>query len=136
EVPVAGPMVLEITGGSETFAPEDEGTYTIVAEAFFVGYGDDEETGGVLECELTDDGDPAIDTFEVVAAATPPPVPTPTVTVTAAPAASPQRPVVVQTDFAGDGPSALPVALAGGALVLGAGVAAGRARRRIGSRRH
>ncbi|MGL5930147.1 MAG: DUF6801 domain-containing protein, partial [Dermatophilaceae bacterium] len=133
-VPVTGPMILEITGGSETFTPEDEGSHTLVAEAFFIGYGEDEETGGILECELTDEGDPTIDTFEAVAAATPPPTPTPTVTVTAAPAATPQRPVLVQTDFAGEGPSALPIALAGGALVLGAGVAAS-AGRRAGARR-
>ena len=80
-----------------------------------------------IGCTLVDEGDIAIDSFEATAA------PTPTVTVTAT--ASPVRPVVVQTDFAGDGgPSALPLVL-GGALVVGVGaVATGRAR--SSSRRH
>lgn len=130
-VPAEGPMVVEISGETEPFEVDEEGTYTLVADGFFLGYGEDDETGGSLECELTDEGDPTIDTFEAVAAATPTPTPTPTVTVTS----GPQRPVVVQTDFAGEGPSALPFTLAGGVLVLGAAVTAG-VRRRAGARRH
>ncbi|MFL6165015.1 MAG: hypothetical protein ACJ710_01950 [Ornithinibacter sp.] len=85
-----------------------------------------------MDCTLTDEGDPTIDTFEATAA----PTPTVTTTVTAEPAASPVRPVVVQTDFAGDDhSSALPLVL-GGALMAGGVGAVATGRTRGGSRRH
>ncbi|MFL6176323.1 MAG: hypothetical protein ACJ715_06695 [Ornithinibacter sp.] len=85
-----------------------------------------------MDCTLTDEGDPTIDTFEATAA----PTPTVTTTVTAEPAASPVRPVVVQTDFAGDDhSSAVPLVLGGALMAGGVGAVATR-RTRGGSRRH
>ncbi len=81
-----------------------------------------------MDCTLTDEGDPAIDAFEATAA----PTPTLTTTVTA----SPVRPVVVQTDFAGnDRSSALPLVLGGAVMVGGIGAVA-TSRARGSSRRH
>jgi hypothetical protein len=83
-----------------------------------------------MYCELDDEGDTAIDSFEAVAAAT-----TPTVAPTES--AAPVRPVVVQTDFAGERrASALPLVLGGGLLAATGAATASRARVRAGSRRH
>ncbi|MGL5912064.1 MAG: hypothetical protein ACRCZP_18815 [Phycicoccus sp.] len=129
------PTVLDLTGTSDPVVADEAGTYTVVADSFVLTYGD-EDDGGSMFCELVDDGDAAIDAFEAVAAATPPPgTPTTTTTTTASASASPERPEVVQTDVAGGRPRALPYAVLGGAVVIGAVAAAGT-RRRAGSRRH
>ena len=74
-----------------------------------------------LDCELVDADDAVIDTFAGV-----------TATTTAAPSATPTRPALVQTDFAGgDHPSALPFLLVG---VVLAGAAAGTLRVRGAAR--
>ena len=161
DVPAAGPMTIHVTGQGDPIVASQAGTNTLVASDFLLAV-DPGPLGSVptssptatvptgpptsptptsspapsgpaapldlaIGCTLVDEGDITIDSFEATAA------PTPTVTVTAT--ASPVRPVVVQTDFAGDGgPSALPLVL-GGALVVGVGaVATGRAR--SSSRRH
>jgi hypothetical protein len=165
-VPAAGPMTLQLTGQGEQVVARTVGTNTLVANDFFlvvdppvgppststptptVPSGPPTSPGPsvpptspapsappapvdlALGCTLDDRGDPTIDTFQVTAA------PTPTVTVTVQPTASPVRPVVVQTDFAGgDRSSALPLVLGGALMVGGIGaVATGRAR--SSSRRH
>ena len=84
-----------------------------------------------LDCELVDADDAVIDTFVGIAAPTTP-TPTPTAS------ATPVRPEVVQTDFAGDdSPSALPLVLGGtGLMTAGAALVALRVRGPSTSRRH
>lgn len=130
-----GPIVLDLTGEGGEVTPEVAGTHTLVAGEFvlFVDLGDGAPDVG-MACELTDEGDLTIDAFEATAAATPTVSPTTSV----APTESPERPVVVQTDFAGeDRASALPLVLGGGLLAAGTGaVVTGRVRARAASRRH
>ncbi|MBM6405563.1 hypothetical protein JQN72_15060 [Phycicoccus sp. CSK15P-2] len=128
-VPASGPMTLDLSGvDPEDIEATEAGTYTLVANDFFLS--DDDDTAGMY-CELVDNGDATIDSFTAQAAPGPTVTvtPTPTVTVTA----SPVRPVLVQTDAAGAGPSLLPAAAGAGLLVLAGGVAA---RRRLPDRRH
>ena len=129
DVPGEGPMTLTLDGEGDVVTPKEAGTHTLVA-GDFVLFVDTGETGpdvGMF-CELTDEGDIAIDSFEAVAAATPTTAPTES--------ANPVRPVVVQTDFAGQDRS-LPLVLGGGLLAVGTGaVVTGRARARAASRRH
>jgi hypothetical protein len=130
-VPGEGPMTLILTGEGGEVTPKVAGTHTLVAGDFilFVDTGENGPDVG-MGCKLTDEGDTTIDSFEAVAASSP----------TTAPveSADPVRPVVVQTDFAGeDRSTALPLVLGGGLLAVGTGaVAAGRARARATSRRH
>jgi hypothetical protein len=150
QVPADGPMTIDVTGQGDPVIAE-AGTNTLVASDFLLvvdpGAGAPPATTPPpspgpsvppdpidvsMLCTLTDEGDITIDSFEATAA----PTPTVTTTVTATPTASPVRPVVVQTDFAGENrSSALPLVL-GGALAAGGvgAVATGRARR--SSRRH
>ena len=132
DVPAEGPMVLEVTGEGDPVVATEAGTNTLVADAFFLFVDTGEEGDEVgLFCELTDEGDVTIDAFEATAPATP------TTTVTTTASASPVRPVVVQTDFAEDRSSALPL-LAGAGLASAtvAVVAFGRSSRRETARRH
>lgn len=128
-VPAEGPLVLEVVGEGGSVLPVEVGTTTLLASDFVltVGTGDEGPEAG-MSCTLTDEGDVSIDAFEVTAA------PTPTVTVSET--ASPQRPDVVQTDFAGDdGSSAAPLLLGG--VAAGAVVAlVARGTRRGSTRRH
>ncbi|HYN67654.1 MAG TPA: hypothetical protein VES93_12255, partial [Ornithinibacter sp.] len=120
-----------LTGEGGEVTPEVAGTHTLVAGEFvlFVDSGDGGPEVG-MACELSDEGDIAIDAFEATAAATPTGSPSTSV--------APTRPAVVQTDFAGeDRASALPLVLGGGLLVAGtAAIATGRSRARATSRRH
>ena len=132
DIPAEGPFTVPVSGQIGEYQPQKAGTYTLVtgAELFFFldPEGPDGDSG--LTCTPDGGGDTAIDVFTATAATTP----TRTVTTTA----SPVRPVVVQTDFAGEGP-ALPLPLALGVGVIGlAGLAAGvtRVARRPGPRRH
>ncbi|HET7820062.1 MAG TPA: hypothetical protein VFL10_00940 [Ornithinibacter sp.] len=131
DVPGEGPMTLSLVGEGGDVTPKEAGTHTLVA-GDFVLFVDTGETGPDvgMGCELTDEGDTTIDSFEAVAATSP----------TTAPSTStdPVRPVVVQTDFAGeDRSTALPLVLGGGLLAVGTGaVATGRVRARAASRRH
>lgn len=132
EIPAEGQFTVPVSGQIGKYQPRTAGTYTLVtgAELFFFldPEGPDGDSG--LTCTPDSAGDSAIDTFAATAAATP----TMTVTTTA----SPVRPVLVQTDFAGEDP-AVPVRLALGVGVIAlTGVAAGAAgtARRSGSRRH
>ena len=130
DVPAEGPMVLDVSGEGDPIVAAEVGTNTLVADAFFLFVDTGEEGDEVgLFCELTDEGDVSIDAFEATAAA----APTTTVTTTA----SPVRPVVVQTDFAEDRATALPL-LAGAGLAAAtvAVVAVGRSARRETTRRH
>jgi len=132
EVPGTGPLVLQVVGESgEDVVPTEAGPYTLLAGDFglSIDTGVEGPDAG-MDCQLVDEGDIAIDAFAVAAAATPTGSPTTTV--------APTRPVVVQTDFAGeDGASALPLVLGGGLLAAGgAAFATGRARVRAASRRH
>jgi hypothetical protein len=131
-VPGEGPMALTLTGEGDDVTPKVAGTHTLVAGDFIL-FVDTGETGPDvgMGCELTDEGDITIDSFEAVAASTSPTT-APTET------SSPVRPVVVQTDFAGeDRSTALPLVLGGGLLAAGTGaVFTGRARARATSRRH
>ena len=126
-------MVLQVEGEGGDIVPEEAGTQTLLAGDFilFVDTGEEGPDAGMF-CELTDEGDTTIDAFDVTAAASP------TVTPSAEPTATAERPVVVQTDFAGDDrASALPLVLGGGLLAAGgAALVAGRARARATSRRH
>ena len=129
EVPATGPFSLEVQGVDEPTLIAESGTNTLVADAFFIAFGDDETYEGGMDCELVDEGDPTIDVVEGVGSAP---------TTTTAPTTTPVRPVVVQTDFAGsEGPSALPLLALGGAALAAAGaVALGRGARRAAARRH
>ena len=131
DVPGEGPMTLTLAGEGGEVTPEVAGTHTLVAGDFvlFVDTGEEGPDVG-MGCELTDEGDITIDSFEATASATTAPTTPPTES------AAPVRPVVVQTDFAGeDRSTALPLALGGGLLAAGTGaVATGRAR--AASRRH
>ena len=132
DVPAQGPMVLEVSGEGDPVVATEAGTNTLVADAFFLFVDTGEEGDEVgLFCELTDEGDVTIDAFEATAPATP------TTTVTTTASATPVRPVVVQTDFAEDRSSALPL-LAGAGLASAtvAVVAFGRSSRRETARRH
>jgi len=136
DVPGEGSMTLSLDGEGGDVTPEDPGTHTLLAGDFvlFVDSGDGGPDVGMY-CEITDEGDTTIDAFEAVAATT-----SPTTTPTVAPteSAAPVRPVVVQTDFAGEHhASALPLVLGGGLLAAGTGtLVATRARVRSGARRH
>ena len=131
-VPTEGPLVLEVTGENSSVLAALAGTNTLVANDFIleVGTGAEGPEAGMY-CTLTDEGDVSIDAFQATAAATPTAPPTATTT------ATPVRPVVVQTDFAGeDRSTALPL-LAGGGLAAGAvAVVLGHAVRRGTTRRH
>ena len=131
EVPAEGPMTLTLDGEGGDVTPKEAGTHTLVAGDFilFVDTGENGPDVG-MGCKLTDEGDTTIDSFEAVAATSP--------TTAPAESADPVRPVVVQTDFAGeDRSTALPLVLGGGLLAVGTGaVATGRARARAASRRH
>ena len=125
-------MVLDVSGEGDPVVAAEVGTTTLVADAFFLFVDTGEEGDEVsLYCELTDEGDVSIDAFEATAAATP------TTTVTTTASAGPVRPVVVQTDFAEDRSSALPL-LAGAGLASAtvAAVTLGRSARRETTRRH
>lgn len=130
-VPGEGPLVLHVTGTGDPIIAA-EGTNTLVADVFYLFTGTDEDEPELeLVCELTDEGDTAIDAFEATAAATP------TVTVTASASATPTRPAVVQTDFADDEESsALPLALGGGLLAGAGALLARHGHARAASRRH
>jgi len=134
EVPGEGPMTLTLTGEGGEVTPKVAGTHTLVAGDFIL-FVDTGETGPDvgMGCELSDEGDTTIDSFDAVAGST---SPTPTTAPTET--SSPVRPVVVQTDFAGgDRSTALPLVLGGGVLAAGTGaVFTGRARARATSRRH
>ncbi|HET6968673.1 MAG TPA: hypothetical protein VFI44_10365, partial [Ornithinibacter sp.] len=128
-VPAEGPLVLEVAGEGGSVFASVVGTNTLVANDFGleVGTGVEGPDAGMY-CALTDEGDVSIDSFEATAAATP------TTTTTSA---TPVRPVVVQTDFAGDDRStALPL-LAAGAVAAGTvALLVGRGARRDTLRRH
>lgn len=131
-VPAEGPLTLQLTGQDEDAVVAEEGTNTLIASDVFlvVDTGSQEPEVGMY-CELTDEGDVSIDAFEATAAATP------TTTVTASPTASPVRPVVVQTDFAGEGRStALPLLAGGGLAAASLALVVGRGARRGTARRH
>lgn len=131
EVPAEGPLVLEVTGQGDPVIATEVGTNTLVANDFFleVGTGEGPESG--MYCTLSDEGDISIDAFEATAAATP------TTTVTASPSVSPVRPVVVQTDFAGEDRSmALPLLAGGGLAAASLALVVGRGTRRGTARRH
>ena len=115
DVPAEGPMTLTLDGEGGDVPAKEAGTHTLLAGDFIL-FVDTGETGPDvgMSCELTDEGDITIDSFEAVAPHRPRPR-RPTES------AAPVRPVVVQTDFAGEDRST--------ALPLGA-------RRRPPGRRH
>ena len=131
DVPADGAMTLTLDGEGGDVSAKEAGTQTLLAGDFilFVDTGENGPDVG-MGCKLTDEGDTTIDSFEAVAATSP--------TTAPAESADPVRPVVVQTDFAGeDSSTALPLVLGGGLLAVGTGaVATGRARARAASRRH
>ena len=85
--------MLEVAGeGGSVFAGV-VGTNTLVADDFVLEVGTRRRGPDAgMSCTLADEGDVTIDAFEATA------TPTPTVS----PTATPARPVIVQTDFAGD----------------------------------
>lgn len=127
-VPDEGPLVLQVSGeGGSVFAGV-VGTNTLVASDFVLELGTGVEGPDAgMYCSLTDEGDITIDAFEATAAPTP----------TLSPTATPTRPAVVQTDFAGDDRSTAVPLLAGGGLAAAAvALAVGHGARRGSSRRH
>jgi hypothetical protein len=134
-VPAEGPIALQITGDSQPVEATAPGTNTITLVNFGLvddSSGDVEENLLAVFCDLVDEGDVAVDSFEAVASA----VVTPTVTTPAA--TTPRRPVVVQTDFAGQQSDSMLPLLAGTGLALVSVGAAGQPRRGSpgGARRH
>ena len=131
-VPAEGPLVLDVTGEGDPVVATEVGTNTLVADDFFLDVDTGEEGPLVgMYCTLTDEGDVSIDAFEATAAATP------TTTTTTAPTATPVRPAVVQTDFAGDDRStALPLLAGGGLAAAAVALVVGRGARRGTTRRH
>ena len=132
EVPAEGPMTLTLDGEGGDVTPRRRPAPTPWWRATSSCSSTPARTGPDvgMGCELTDEGDITIDSFEAVAATAPTTAPTEST--------GPVRPVVVQTDFAGeDRSTALPLVLGGGLLAVGTGaVATGRARARAASRRH
>ena len=158
EVPAEGSMTVAFAGSAGKVTAKTAGTNTLVASDFLLvldlgpvgAVPTSTQTATVpsgpptspapsdptapldagMFCTLVDEGDITIDAFQATAA------PPPTVTVTVQPTASPVRPVVVQTDFAGhDRASTFPLVL-GGALLVGGIGAAATGRGRGSSRRH
>ncbi len=124
-VPAEGPLVLDVTGEGDPVIAAVVGTNTLVANDFFleVGTGVEGPDAGMY-CSLTDEGDVSIDAFEATAAATP------TTSPSVSPSPTAVRPVVVQTDFAGqDRSTALPLLAGGGLAAATVALAVGRARR-------
>ena len=136
-VPAEGPMTVQVQGESQPVEAIEPGTNTIVLVNFSLvddSSGDVEEDLLAVFCDLADEGDVGVDSFEAFAAA----VVTPTQTVTTTTTATPRRPVVVQTDFAGREPgSSLPLLAALGLATAALG-AVGYQRRgsRADERRH
>ena len=125
-VPAEGPLVLDVTGEGDPVIAAVVGTNTVVANDFFleVGTGVEGPDAGMY-CTLTDEGDVSIDAFEATAAAA-----TPTTSPSVSPSPTAVRPVVVQTDFAGqDRSTALPLLAGGGLAAATVALAVGRARR-------
>ncbi len=134
-IPADGPMVVEVEGIDEDEINATEpGTYTLLAQDFFLFSGDDNDETG-MGCEMTDEGDPTIDAFEAVGEE-PTEEPTETVAPTVTVTATPVRPALVQTDVAEGTPAgnAGGLALAGGAAAMLA--LAGRLAVRRAPRRH
>lgn len=132
-VPAEGPLVLQVTGENSAVRAAVEGTNTLVANDFILEVGTgDEGPEAAMYCSLTDEGDVSIDAFEATAAPTVAPTATPSVT------ATPTRPVVVQTDFAGEdsGATALPLLAGGGLAAAAVALVVGRGTRRGSTRRH
>lgn len=130
-VPAEGPFTVQVSGEAGDYRPQKAGTHTLVTGSDLFFYTDPEGPYGDSGVTCGPEGGPgtAIDTFTATGAATA------TVMVTAT--ASPERPAVVQTDFAGEAPT-MPVPLIVGVGLLGlTGVAvgatgvAGRSRSRL-----
>jgi hypothetical protein len=131
-VPTEGALVLDVTGKGDPVIAAVVGTNTLVANDFFldVGTGVEGPDAGMY-CSLTDEGDVSIDAFEATAAATP----TTSPSVSASPTAV--RPVVVQTDFAGqDRSTAMPLLAAGGLTAAASATLVVARARRGAPRRH
>jgi hypothetical protein len=129
-VPAEGPFTVQVSGEIGEYQPQKAGTYTLMTGSDLFFYTDPEGPFGDSGVTCGPEGGPgtAIDTFTATGAATA------TTTVTAT--ASPERPTVVQTDFAGEPPT-MPVPLVVGVGLLGltgaavgAAAAAGRSRSR------
>lgn len=133
QVPAEGPLVITVGGEGGTVFPAGVGTNTLLASDFVlsVGTGKGGPDAG-MACTLTDKGDLSIDTFEATAA----PTPTGTPTVEVSETASPERPDVVQTDFADDGHSTAAPLVLGGAAAGAAVALVARGARRGSTRRH
>lgn len=131
-VPAEGPMVLEADGIDEAvIRADDPGTYTLLADSFYVFVEEDDDVG--LRCTFDGEGDPVVDRFQAVGD---PVTEEPTATARPTSVASPVRPTLVQTDVAEgtpDGSAGGPLLAAGAAVLLGW---AGRRALRRAPRRH
>lgn len=139
-LPESGPVTLHVSGVldstlsgmTDPVAFDEPGTHTLVLVHFglLFGSGSDQPQPGLI-CGLQDTEDTAMDSFLVRAPAQPSEAVTPQT--------EPTRPVMVQTDFAGDEDPASPLSLVLGGLVLAAavgGLTTWRARARAGTREH
>jgi hypothetical protein len=132
QVPDAGPMTVQIEGSSEPIQATEPGTQSLVLINFSLIVGppvEEEEDLTALFCDLDDEGDAAIDSFEVVSPATP----TKTVTTTATATPTTTGPVV-ETDRPATG-SVGPLLAAAGAAAMLAGMGALLLNRRQGDHR-
>ena len=125
---VTGVLDRAISGMTDPVEFDEPGTHTLVVTHFGIafGLGTNGPQAGLI-CQLQDTRDTAVDRFLVRAA----PEPTDAV----AGQGEPVRPVLVQTDFAGEAPtSAWPAALGGVLLAACAALVAVRPWHRPGSR--
>ncbi len=131
-VPESGPMTVDLADVQLFTERSRAGTNTLITTGTLTVNLTSLPQGFSLrlDCELVDVDDAVIDTFVGVTATT---------TATPTASATPVRPELVQTDFAGsdDRPSALPLVFGGGVLAAaGAVLVAPRVRNASASRRH
>ncbi|QIM22832.1 hypothetical protein G7075_19665 [Phycicoccus sp. HDW14] len=131
-IPAEGPVVLDVDGIDEAvIQADDPGTYTLLADSFYVFVEEDVNVG--LRCTFDGEGDPVVDRFRAVGD---PVTEEPTDTTAPTAVASPVRPALVQTDVAEGTPGGStggPLLAAGAAVLLGL---AGRRALRRAPRRH
>lgn len=135
-VPEQGPLTMPLRNDDPGIATNvRQGENVLVAPRIFITLSPSDNgvaEGVALECTLVEGGDIAIDRLTGTV------TPSATASADPSPTATPVRPVVVQTDFAGDdGSSGLPVVVVGAVLAMAGGVlVVRRGRAPSATRRH